>query len=633
MMKRMRFNRKSFTIVELVIVIAVIAILAAVLIPTFSGIVNRASESQVVHQARNAWNEVAYTYASGYKGFAADSQEINGWYYDYVDGVAKYNIDEKYTVTYDGEKFVAGEYDPDSEQVWGAVQSAGESFAGYQIGGVPYSLVLTYYDGIYSRGFSWITESDVTDSFLYVVEGNGGEDSDFSASNMITGTCDTSRAAYTSHKAWITNLKPSTVYSYKVGSTAGWKYGVFKIDSSDSQTITAIQLSDAQTIEASNLFVWENTMAQAVETAGHGLDFILYNGDQFDANMKDIGENADRGVRHAIAKETVEKYIGVVPYMASSGNHEPANSEKFIHVNNCTVDYGTKGDGGYSGTSSSGGYYSFDYNSAHFVVLNTNEITGASMLADVSYGGRTFTVSKSFETQAKWLLEDLSASYDNTAIKWVVVVMHIGVYATGDHSNYPQNQNIVKSLAPIFSAYHVDMVLQAHDHTYNKTLPYKWNAAGYTESYDDAEVVNFNVDTAVVDGKTYDLNPQGTYYVTTGAAGHRYGAREKIDGVWADVVGTREQSNIEPLYGPKTYLCNKYRIEVGSITEYNSYTPFEVYGQTNDQTYNVGDPATGNINSPMFGILNITSDTLTYDFYTAEGNTVKLFDSLRIMKN
>ena len=34
-------NKKGFTIVELVIVIAVIAILAAVLIPTFSGLVKK----------------------------------------------------------------------------------------------------------------------------------------------------------------------------------------------------------------------------------------------------------------------------------------------------------------------------------------------------------------------------------------------------------------------------------------------------------------------------------------------------------------------------------------------------------------------------------------------------------------
>ena len=46
-------NKKGFTIVELVIVIAVIAILAAVLIPTFSGIVRRAQISADVQLCRN----------------------------------------------------------------------------------------------------------------------------------------------------------------------------------------------------------------------------------------------------------------------------------------------------------------------------------------------------------------------------------------------------------------------------------------------------------------------------------------------------------------------------------------------------------------------------------------------------
>ncbi len=48
-------NKKGFTIVELVIVIAVIAILAAVLIPTFSNVVNKANESKAMQQARIAY--------------------------------------------------------------------------------------------------------------------------------------------------------------------------------------------------------------------------------------------------------------------------------------------------------------------------------------------------------------------------------------------------------------------------------------------------------------------------------------------------------------------------------------------------------------------------------------------------
>ena len=45
-------NKKGFTIVELVIVIAVIAILAAVLIPTFSNLIKKANQSSDIQAAR-----------------------------------------------------------------------------------------------------------------------------------------------------------------------------------------------------------------------------------------------------------------------------------------------------------------------------------------------------------------------------------------------------------------------------------------------------------------------------------------------------------------------------------------------------------------------------------------------------
>ena len=48
-----KLNKKGFTIVELVIVIAVIAILAGVLIPTFATVVDKANKSSAEQQARN----------------------------------------------------------------------------------------------------------------------------------------------------------------------------------------------------------------------------------------------------------------------------------------------------------------------------------------------------------------------------------------------------------------------------------------------------------------------------------------------------------------------------------------------------------------------------------------------------
>jgi type IV pilus assembly protein PilA len=54
----MRNKKKGFTIVELVIVIAVIGILSAILIPTFAGLTGKANEAKLQEEVRNVY--VAY---------------------------------------------------------------------------------------------------------------------------------------------------------------------------------------------------------------------------------------------------------------------------------------------------------------------------------------------------------------------------------------------------------------------------------------------------------------------------------------------------------------------------------------------------------------------------------------------
>ena len=73
----MKMNKKGFTIVELVIVIAVIAILAAVMIPTFSGIVDKANDSAASQQFMAAYKEGLATALAddGVIGDAANTTE------------------------------------------------------------------------------------------------------------------------------------------------------------------------------------------------------------------------------------------------------------------------------------------------------------------------------------------------------------------------------------------------------------------------------------------------------------------------------------------------------------------------------------------------------------------------------
>ena len=59
-----KLNKKGFTIVELVIVIAVIAILAGVLIPTFATVVDKANKSKAMQEAKNEYEAYLAEYAA-----------------------------------------------------------------------------------------------------------------------------------------------------------------------------------------------------------------------------------------------------------------------------------------------------------------------------------------------------------------------------------------------------------------------------------------------------------------------------------------------------------------------------------------------------------------------------------------
>ena len=84
-MKR-KNNRKGFTIVELVIVIAVIAILATVLVPTFGDMIEKSKQTAIIEEAKNLYTDYMIKHASD-DDFTDDVViEIDGKYYAVKDG-------------------------------------------------------------------------------------------------------------------------------------------------------------------------------------------------------------------------------------------------------------------------------------------------------------------------------------------------------------------------------------------------------------------------------------------------------------------------------------------------------------------------------------------------------------------
>lgn len=74
-----KLNKKGFTIVELVIVIAVIAILAGVLIPTFATVVDKANQSKAMQEAKNEYEAYLAEYAKDLDG-TQDFDIVSGKY-------------------------------------------------------------------------------------------------------------------------------------------------------------------------------------------------------------------------------------------------------------------------------------------------------------------------------------------------------------------------------------------------------------------------------------------------------------------------------------------------------------------------------------------------------------------------
>ena len=90
-------SKKGFTIVELVIVIAVIAILAAVMIPTFSGIVGKAKESAAMQEANAAMTTV----------FAHETEFDTAYNYYFI-------VDNEYWFMRDGQTLTAVDAEDDA---------------------------------------------------------------------------------------------------------------------------------------------------------------------------------------------------------------------------------------------------------------------------------------------------------------------------------------------------------------------------------------------------------------------------------------------------------------------------------------------------------------------------------------
>jgi predicted MPP superfamily phosphohydrolase len=132
-------------------------------------------------------------------------------------------------------------------------------------------------------------------------------------------------------------------------------------------------------------------------------------------------------------------------------------------------------------------YYSFNIQNVHFLALAT----------EIPFDANS--------SQYNFVKKDLESATNNSEIKWIIVFSYRPQYSS--LTEHPGNAILRETYHPLFEKYHVDIVLQAHNHNYQRSYPINYNP--------DASQNPLIADN---DSKFYQ-DPDGQIYVTVGTGG------------------------------------------------------------------------------------------------------------------
>lgn len=324
------------------------------------------------------------------------------------------------------------------------------------------------------------------------------------------------------HTIKLTGLKPGTKYEYRIGNAErGWWSDKGVIETADgSKSVTFFHMADPQ---AQNVEQYTRGWAHTIDKA-----FELYPDAKFIActgDMVDYGMNTNMW---QWMFDTASSNLQSTYLMPTTGNHEAFDDHST--VGNFALPNVPDQD------TTSGVYYSYDYNNVHFAVLNTNDLNEKEALSD---------------KQVEWLKKDMESS----DAQWKIVVLHKALYSNGSHYDDDDVVAMREQLGTLMPKLGIDVVLQGHDHVYLRTT-----------SLDANQKVEEKVTYLKNNGytyKTYD-DPTGIIYEIAGCSGVKFYQTKDISAT--DKLFPRAEKIVDAY----TNLFTAFQIEDG-VLYYNAY--------------------------------------------------------------
>ncbi|SHE71801.1 Purple acid Phosphatase, N-terminal domain [Mariniphaga anaerophila] len=277
------------------------------------------------------------------------------------------------------------------------------------------------------------------------------------------------------HSVTFKNLEPNTLYGYRVGDGEHWSEWIqFKTASDSNDKFSFLYVGDAQNYI---LELWSRLIRQGFLQAPNAR-FIVHAGDL---------------VSTAHSEQQWEEWFkagsfihGMIASFPVPGNHEyePLYEGQDDDLEKLSIQWRpqfTLPENGLNNIDElKETVYYMDFQGVRMIGLNSSEHR---------------------EEQAEWL-EKVLADNPN---QWTVVTFHHPLYSASEGRD---NKSWRELLKPIFDKYHVDLVLQGHDHTYarGRVSPKEYNLTSGVNKRDQTGTVYV---VSVSGGKMYRLRKNG----------------------------------------------------------------------------------------------------------------------------
>ncbi|HVV82134.1 MAG TPA: metallophosphoesterase family protein [Kofleriaceae bacterium] len=231
------------------------------------------------------------------------------------------------------------------------------------------------------------------------------------------------------HEAHLCGLTPDTMYDYQVVSDAGHTSPVYTFHTAPDMTATPdAQVAITSVGDSRDGFdVWADLVGQIQQRAP---DLVLFSGDActFGTLQNEWEDFFD----------VAEPLFATTPVISTHGNHD-------LNSINYYAQFAMPGDEANFG---------FDYGPAHITVANDSPV----LLEDITGSVEQF------------LDRDLTA---HEGAPWLLVTHHRPAYSAS--LNHGSDPTLQTEWVPIFDRHHVDLVLNGHDHDYERTFPMRGN--------------------------------------------------------------------------------------------------------------------------------------------------------------